>query len=124
MELLDIVDHAHKIPAHISGGQKQRVAIARAMVNDPPLIIADEPTGNLDSATAETILEIFERLVSRGKTIVMVTHDESLAPRFSRRLQIVDGVVSNPTENGTVPVSSIETTKNVERRFPSTTHIF
>lgn len=99
LDLVEIVDHAYKIPAHISGGQKQRVAIARALVNDPHLIIADEPTGNLDSVTAETILQIFEKLVSQGKTIVMVTHDESFAPRFSRRLQIVDGVVSSPAEN-------------------------
>ena len=96
LELVDIVDHAYKIPAHISGGQKQRVAIARALVNDPHLIIADEPTGNLDSVTAETILQIFEKLVAQGKTIVMVTHDESFTPRFTRRLQIVDGVVSVP----------------------------
>jgi putative ABC transport system ATP-binding protein len=95
LELVEIADHAYKIPAHISGGQKQRVAIARALVNDPPLIIADEPTGNLDSVTAETILQIFEKLVTRGKTVVMVTHDESFGPRFSRRLQIVDGVISN-----------------------------
>jgi putative ABC transport system ATP-binding protein len=94
LELVEIADHAYKIPAHISGGQKQRVAIARALVNDPPLILADEPTGNLDTATAETILQIFEKLVKRGKTVVMVTHDESFSPRFSRRLQIVDGVVS------------------------------
>jgi len=105
LELVDIVEHAYKIPAHISGGQKQRVAIARALVNDPPLIIADEPTGNLDSITAETIFQIFERLVDQGKTIVMVTHDESLAPRFSRRLHIVDGVVGNPPKNGTGAVS-------------------
>jgi len=99
LELLDLVEireHAYKIPAHISGGQKQRVAIARALVNDPPLIIADEPTGNLDSVTAETIFQIFEKLVERGKTIVMVTHDESLAPRFSRQLHIADGVIDNP----------------------------
>ena len=86
LELVEIADHAYKIPAHISGGQKQRVAIARALVNDPHLIIADEPTGNLDSVTAETIFQIFEKLVAQGKTIVMVTHDESFAPRFSRRL--------------------------------------
>jgi ABC-type lipoprotein export system ATPase subunit len=96
LELVEIVEHAYKIPAHISGGQKQRVAIARALVNDPHLIIADEPTGNLDSITAETIFQIFEKLVDQGKTIVMVTHDESFAPRFSRWLQITDGVVSDP----------------------------
>ena len=102
LELVDIVEHAYKIPAHISGGQKQRVAIARAMINDPAIIIADEPTGNLDTVTAETIFQIFEKLVHQGKTIVMVTHDESLAPRFSRRLHIVDGVVGDPPENGSV----------------------
>ena len=99
LELLDMVElanHAHKIPAHISGGQKQRVAIARALVNDPHLLLADEPTGNLDSVTAETILQIFEKLVGQGKTVLMVTHDQSFAPRFTRRLQIVDGVVSAP----------------------------
>jgi ABC-type lipoprotein export system ATPase subunit len=97
LDLVEIVEHAYKIPAHISGGQKQRVAIARALVNDPHLIIADEPTGNLDSITAETIFQIFEKLVEQGKTIVMVTHDESFAPRFSRWLQIADGIVSAPT---------------------------
>ncbi|MGB2965227.1 MAG: ATP-binding cassette domain-containing protein [Anaerolineales bacterium] len=99
LELLDqvgIVDHAYKIPAHISGGQKQRVAIARALVNDPPVIIADEPTGNLDSVTAETIFQIFEALVEDGKTIVMVTHDESLSSRFTRRLHIIDGELGDP----------------------------
>jgi len=99
LDLVEIVDHANKIPAHISGGQKQRVAIARALVNDPHLIIADEPTGNLDSVTAETIFQIFEKLVEQGKTIVMVTHDESFASRFSRHLQIVDGEVGSPKEN-------------------------
>jgi ABC-type lipoprotein export system ATPase subunit len=94
MELLDIVElseHAYKLPAHISGGQKQRVAIARALVNDPPLIVADEPTGNLDSVTAETIFQIFARLVEQGKTVVMVTHDMDLASRFTRRVIISDG---------------------------------
>ncbi|MFN2148947.1 MAG: ATP-binding cassette domain-containing protein [Anaerolineales bacterium] len=100
LEQVEIAEHAYKIPAHISGGQKQRVAIARALVNDPLLIIADEPTGNLDTVTAETILRIFERLVEDGKTVVMVTHDESLAPRFSRRLHIIDGVFGAPNGNG------------------------
>jgi putative ABC transport system ATP-binding protein len=95
LEMVEIGEHAYKIPAHISGGQKQRVAIARALVNDPSLIIADEPTGNLDTVTAETIYQIFEQLVGQGKTVVMVTHDISLASRFSRRLHIVDGVVSD-----------------------------
>ena len=99
LEMVELADHAHKIPAHISGGQKQRVAIARALVNDPHLIIADEPTGNLDSVTAETILQIFEKLVEQGKTIVMVTHDESFAPRFTRRLKIADGIVSAPAKS-------------------------
>lgn len=109
LDLVEIVDHSYKIPAHISGGQKQRVAIARALVNDPHLIIADEPTGNLDSVTAETILIIFEKLIAQGKTIVMVTHDESFAPRFSRRLYIADGVVSSPAENGSDPSSELAT---------------
>jgi len=91
LDLVGIKEHAYKIPAHISGGQKQRVAIARALVNDPPLIIADEPTGNLDSNTAEMIFKIFERLVEKGKTVVMVTHDKSLRNRFSRHIQISDG---------------------------------
>jgi len=115
LDLVEIVDHAYKIPAHISGGQKQRVAIARALVNDPHLIIADEPTGNLDSVTAETIFQIFEKLVDQGKTIVMVTHDESFAPRFSRRFQIADGVVCSPSENGTKLVVKKEASIHVER---------
>jgi len=100
LDLVGIVEHAHKLPAQISGGQKQRVAIARALVNDPPLIVADEPTGNLDTVTAETIFQIFEQLAGRGKTIVMVTHDESLASRFSRRLEISDGRLGPPSGNG------------------------
>ena len=96
LEMVGVLEHAYKIPAHISGGQKQRVAIARALVNDPSLIIADEPTGSLDSLTAGTIMEIFERLVQQGKTVVMVTHDEGFIPHFTHRLQIQDGVVTSP----------------------------
>jgi putative ABC transport system ATP-binding protein len=92
LRLVEIEEHADKLPAYISGGQQQRVAIARALANDPPILVADEPTGSLDSVTADHIFEVFEHLVTaQGKTIVMVTHDQSLASRFSRTLRITDG---------------------------------
>lgn len=95
LRLVEIEEHADKLPAFISGGQQQRVAIARALANDPPILIADEPTGSLDSVTAGHIFEVFEHLVGdQGKTIVMVTHDESLSPRFSRTMRIADGEVA------------------------------
>jgi putative ABC transport system ATP-binding protein len=93
LKLVELEDHADKLPAYISGGQQQRVAIARSLANDPPIIVADEPTGSLDSVTAETIFEIFEKLVDQGRTIIMVTHDNNLGPRFSRRLRITDGQI-------------------------------
>jgi putative ABC transport system ATP-binding protein len=96
MDLLQMVEmegHAAKLPAAISGGQQQRVAIARALANDPPIIVADEPTGSLDSLTADHIFQIFEHLIEKGKTIIMVTHDNSLAPRFMRHLVIQDGEI-------------------------------
>jgi putative ABC transport system ATP-binding protein len=85
------MEHRHKPPGRISGGQKQRVAIARALANDPPVIVADEPTGNLDSVTSGEIMDLFEAMVAAGRTMIMVTHDASLARRASRVLQIVDG---------------------------------
>jgi putative ABC transport system ATP-binding protein len=92
LRLVEIEEHANKYPTQISGGQQQRVAIARALVNDPPILIADEPTGSLDSITADHIFDVFEHLVTdQGKTIIMVTHDNSLAPRFSRHLTLADG---------------------------------
>ena len=92
LRLVEIEEHADKLPAFISGGQQQRVAIARALANDPPILVADEPTGSLDSVTADHIFEVFEHLVTdQGKTIIMVTHDESLIPRFTRHLTISDG---------------------------------
>ena len=94
LKLVELEDHAYKLPAYISGGQKQRVAIARSLANDPPIIVADEPTGSLDTMTAETIFEIFETLIGQGRTIIMVTHDNNLAPRFSRRLHISDGMIT------------------------------
>ena len=96
LRLVEIEEHADKLPAFVSGGQQQRVAIARALANDPPILVADEPTGSLDSVTADHIFELFEHLVSdQGKTIVMVTHDRSLASRFSRTLGIVDGELAS-----------------------------
>jgi putative ABC transport system ATP-binding protein len=93
LQLVELEEHAGKLPAYISGGQQQRVAIARALANDPAILIADEPTGSLDSVTAELIFEMFEKLVAQEKTIIMVTHDNSLAPRFSRHLYIADGEI-------------------------------
>ena len=99
LRLVELEEHANKLPAFISGGQQQRVAIARALANDPPILVADEPTGSLDSMTADHIFDVFEHLVTeQNKTIIMVTHDNSLAPRFSRHLTIVDGEIANETE--------------------------
>ena len=93
LEQVEMEDHMHKLPTAISGGQQQRVAIARAMANNPPLIVADEPTGNLDSKTSDAVFALFENLVSEGKTILMVTHDEDLAHRVTRTLTIADGEI-------------------------------
>lgn len=94
LEQVELKEHAYKLPSAISGGQQQRVAIARALANDPSILLADEPTGRLDSLTAETIFQLFESLVAQGKTIIMVTHDQSMANRTSRTLTISDGLVA------------------------------
>ena len=100
LEMVELEEHAYKLPSFISGGQQQRVAIARALANDPLILVADEPTGSLDSVTSDHIFELFERLVhEQGKTIVMVTHDKSIAPRFSRILRIADGELADPVED-------------------------
>jgi putative ABC transport system ATP-binding protein len=93
LEKVDMASEADKLPTAISGGQQQRVAIARALANDPPIIIADEPTGNLDSRTADAVFTLFEQLVDGGKTILMVTHDDELARRVSRTVTIADGMI-------------------------------
>ena len=93
LQQVELEDHAKKLPSAISGGQQQRVAITRALANDPPIIIADEPTGSLDSVTAERVFEVFDELVHRGKTIIMVTHDASMAKRATRTLLIADGEI-------------------------------
>ena len=91
LAMVGLEEHVAKPPTQISGGQQQRVAIARALANDPPLVVADEPTGNLDSATAEGILDLFDALVGAGKTVILVTHDEGLLGRFGRHIRMVDG---------------------------------
>jgi putative ABC transport system ATP-binding protein len=93
LEHVEMADQAHKLPSALSGGQQQRVAIARALANDPPILAADEPTGNLDSVTAEAVFELFEKLVAEGKTIVMVTHDNDIAGRVARALHVHDGEI-------------------------------
>jgi len=95
LELVELSEHAYKMPTALSGGQQQRVAIARALANDPPIIIADEPTGNLDSKTADKIFQLFKNLVVQGKTIVIVTHDSGLAKRAERTALIADGEIVN-----------------------------
>jgi putative ABC transport system ATP-binding protein len=93
LRLMEIEEQANKLPSKLSGGQQQRVAIARALATDPPILAADEPTGNLDSKTAAAVFALFERLASLGKTILMVTHDPDLSRRASRQLHIADGVI-------------------------------
>ena len=97
MHLLEIVgleDQAEKLPSMVSGGQQQRAAIARALANDPPLLVADEPTGNLDQRTAGDVFDLFNRLIEEGKTMLMVTHDKELARRVPRVVEITDGKIT------------------------------
>lgn len=91
LDRVEMASHADKLPTTLSGGEQQRVAIARALANDPPILIADEPTGNLDSRTAEAVFNLFAEAVAGGKTVVMVTHDRDLARRVPRTLHIADG---------------------------------
>ena len=93
LEQVEMADQAYKLPSALSGGQQQRVAIARALANDPPILAADEPTGNLDSKTADSVFSLFERLVDDGKTIIMVTHDSDIASRVRRSLHVADGEI-------------------------------
>jgi putative ABC transport system ATP-binding protein len=99
LEQIDLAEHAGKLPTELSGGQQQRVAIARALANDPPILLADEPTGNLDSGTAEAVFRLFTELVGTGKTIMMVTHDADLAHQVTRAVILGDGEVVDEVVN-------------------------
>ncbi len=93
LEQVGLADQADKLPSAVSGGQQQRAAIARALANDPPLVVADEPTGNLDARTSAEVFDLFARLARQGKTLVMVTHNVELARQASRVLEIVNGQI-------------------------------
>jgi putative ABC transport system ATP-binding protein len=99
LELVGMAEQAHRLPNSLSGGQQQCVAIARALANDPVLLTADEPTGNLDSKSAEMVFHLFENLAQDGKTILMVTHDNDLAKRAQRTIRLADGRVVDEFTN-------------------------
>lgn len=94
ISLVGIEDQSNKFPTALSGGQQQRAAIARSLANDPSIILADEPTGNLDSATAKEVFRIFKELAACGKTVIIVTHDPDIADQCSRTIRLVDGHIS------------------------------
>jgi putative ABC transport system ATP-binding protein len=94
LETVGLADQANKLPGMVSGGQQQRAAIARALANDPELLVADEPTGNLDTRNANDVFDLFSQLVEQGKTMVMVTHDKELARRVPRVVEIIDGKIT------------------------------
>ena len=121
LEMVEMGEQARKLPAAVSGGQQQRVAIARSLANDPGLIIADEPTGNLDSRTAESIFTLFTRLAAEGKTIIMVTHDEARAARTDRAVMIADGEVVNESVTRALAVLNYDQLAEVQRRVTPTT---
>jgi putative ABC transport system ATP-binding protein len=101
LERVGIPEQADKLPTTLSGGQQQRAAIARALANDPPILMADEPTGNLDEATRTSVLELFAKLNAEGRTIVMVTHERDVSRYSDRQVTLVDGQVAPPANSGT-----------------------
>ena len=102
LEQVDIADHAKKYPTALSGGQQQRLSIARAMANDPAILVADEPTGSLDSGTATAVIDLFAELVEQGRTILLVTHDKDVAKRGSRMITLADGkIIASEIKDGT-----------------------
>ena len=98
LEKVGIAEQADKLPADLSGGQQQRAAIARALANDPQILVADEPTGNLDSHTSDAVMQLFANLALEGRTVVMVTHERDLTRYFTRSIMLADGVVVTNTE--------------------------
>jgi putative ABC transport system ATP-binding protein len=102
LELVDLADQAHKLPGMVSGGQQQRAAIARALANDPQLLVADEPTGNLDTRNANDVFDLFSKLIEQGKTLLVVTHDKDLARRVPRVVEIIDGRITRDEFVGAV----------------------
>jgi ABC-type lipoprotein export system ATPase subunit len=121
LEMVGLKEQAHTLPLAVSTGQQQAAAIARALATNPPLIVADEPTGNLDSRAAEVIIDLFEELVENGKTIVMVTHDPSMTSRTSRTVTLSDGILINEIVAGALPLLThpqmLEVTQKMERRI-------
>ena len=123
MELLKMVgleDHAYDLPNSVSNGQQQAAAIARSLATDPPIIVADEPTGNLDSRSADVVIRVFRELAARGKTILIVTHDPSLTSRTDRNIIISDGEIIDPTVATTLPSldhpQMLQATHELQRR--------
>jgi putative ABC transport system ATP-binding protein len=100
LEQVGIPEQAHKLPNALSGGQQQRAAIARALANDPPVVVADEPTGNLDTHTAAEMFALFDRLVDQGKTLLVVTHDRQLSKQMRRVIHLLDGRIERDHNNG------------------------
>ncbi len=95
LERVGVADQANKLPASLSGGQQQRAAIARALANDPPILVADEPTGNLDSSNADRVWQLFKDLAAEGKTVLVVTHEREIAQHVTRTVRLVDGQIVN-----------------------------
>ncbi len=123
LELLDMVglaDQANKLPSMVSGGQQQRAAIARALATDPPLLIADEPTGNLDAKTAGQVFDLFMQLIEeQGKTMLMVTHDKELADRIPRKVEIVNGRIAHDSRPQVAVTSPANSTNGVVIETPA-----
>jgi putative ABC transport system ATP-binding protein len=102
LETVGLADQMHKLPSQVSGGQQQRAAIARALANDPPLLVGDEPTGNLDSRTSQEILDLFNEVAGQGKTLIVVTHNKELAACSPRVIEVQDGKISRDECGGRI----------------------